>query len=79
MKNRRLKLLLICGLLSLSLCACNKKEAVEEPTTQEEVQQTVNLSGVTAGQVLNTETLIDYANTLAGITDVNAVSCYTET
>lgn len=79
MKNRRLKLLLICGLLSVSLCACNKKEAVEEPTTQEEVQQAVNLSGVTAGQVLNTETLIDYANTLAGITDVNAVSCYTET
>lgn len=80
MKNRRVKLLLICGLLSLSLCACNKKgEEVPEEQVQQEQVQSVNLSGVNAGQVLSMENLIDYANTLAGVTDVNAVSCFTET
>lgn len=80
MKNKKIMLLLLCGLMSLSLCACKKEEVAEQPTAEEQpAQPTVNLSGVSAGQVLSMENLIDYANTLAGITDVTAVSCYTET
>lgn len=82
MKRKSLLLLTLCLTTSMVLTGCSlfKKDAPVDDTTQvEEQPAAVNLSNVTAGTILDTNTLIQYACSLSGVTDINAVACYTET
>lgn len=86
MKNKSLKVVLLCAISSFVLAGCanplskltNKSDS-EEATEIVEEQQVVHLNNVTAGTVIDNETLISYAMSLSGESDIASAICSTET
>lgn len=84
MKNKSLKTVLLCAMASALLAGCSNPLQKGNDTTQAdapiaEEQQVIHLQGVTAGTVLDNETLITYAMSLTGVSDIISVACNTET
>lgn len=87
MKNKSLKVVLLCVISSLVLAGCanplskltNKSGNEETVEVVEEQQQVVHLNNVTAGTVIDNETLISYAMSLSGESDIASAVCSTET
>ena len=86
MKNKSLKVVLLCVISSFVLAGCanplsklTNKSGSEEATEVVEEQQVVHLNNVTAGTVIDNETLISYAMSLSGESDIESAICSTET
>ena len=86
MKNKSLKVVLLCAISSFVLAGCanplsklTNKSGSEEATEVVEEQQVVHLNNVTAGTVIDNETLISYAMSLSGESDIASAICSTET
>lgn len=83
MKRKNILTLLLCLAISTALVGCKKESADElasgESAIVEEQSQAINLTGVEAGTVLDNATLVSYANSLSGRSDIISVVCNTET
>lgn len=86
MKNKSLKVVLLCVISSFVLAGCanplsklTNKPGSEEATEVVEEQQIVHLNNVTAGTIIDNETLISYAMSLSGESDIASAICSTET
>lgn len=82
MKRKSILTFLLCLTMSASLVGCKKESAddgmYDDSAVIEEQVQTANLTGVEAGTILDNATLINYANSLSGRSDVSSVVCNTE-
>ena len=80
MKRKSIITFLLCLTLSVGLVGC-KKESAEDTFSEDmaTVEQAINLSGVEAGTLLDNATLVNYANSLTGRSDISSVMCNTET
>ena len=82
MKRKSILTLLLCLTISATLVGCKKESAEEqapgESAVVEEQAQAINLTGVEAGTILDNATLVSYANSLSGRSDVSSVICNTE-
>lgn len=83
MKRKNILTFLLCLAISTALVGCKKESADElasgESAIVEEQSQAINLTGVEAGTVLDNATLVSYANSLSGRSDIISVVCNTET
>ena len=83
MKRKSILTFLLCLAISTALVGCKKESADElasgESAIVEEQSQAINLTGVEAGTVLDNATLVSYANSLSGRSDIISVVCNTET
>lgn len=83
MKRKSILTFLLCLAISTVLVGCKKESADElasgESAVVEEQSQAINLTGVEAGTVLDNATLVSYANSLSGRSDIISVVCNTET
>ena len=83
MKRKSILTFLLCLAISTALVGCKKESADElasgESAIVEEQSQAINLTGVEAGTILDNATLVSYANSLSGRSDIISVVCNTET